>query len=371
MNFKADIEAKIVLAPFLKKATLALVYVLVSLLFAAATFAATAAGEADAAEDASPCSNTPPFQIMAPGYTVPGLLFVDGLDVTSAPPHFQAFVTAVMGHINSRLAREKLCIDGAKSMESMRDFREKGRHHLRTEKTIGMNVVESMESMDDAKWEERSLLQFVHWKLYMGDQAYTVLPVMTSIGGRPPPSCSISSPWIDLVIYQAPVPQIRGIVYWNERQLLVDQAMLVGARDVLPDRAMPLSDTGIGYFWYRYRDTIDLQRTFDVSMRYGLEIHPELTARMEKANKVYVPPELLWLFHRSRLAKYPMQEVSKVMKEVVEKGADGYTKLVTTLIDRCFASGEERTKEGYYRSIIDVADPVLLEQYKIDMPRRH
>jgi hypothetical protein len=363
MNFKADIEAKIVLAPFLKKATLALVYVLVSLLFAAVTFAAKAAGEADAAGDASPCSSTVPFQIMDSAHNFPKLLFVDSLDATSAPPRMQAFVTAVTEHINSRLAREKLCINGAKSMESIRSFRGNG-YHL-TDKITGMNFIESMESMREAKREERSLLQFVHWQLDMSNHIYTVPMMIPSTGGLPPPSCAIGSPWIDLVVYRTPVPQIRGIVYWNERQLLADQAVLAGARDVLPDRVMPLSDTGLGYYWSRYSKTISLQRNFDVSMQYGLEIPPELVKQVAKPME-YVPPEFLWLFHRSKLGEFAMQKLPGFMEEVAKKGAEGYTKLVTALIDRCFAPGEEG---GFrYRSILDVADPILLEQYKIDMP---
>jgi hypothetical protein len=376
MNFETDIEAKIMFlglfseggkgailkvmksADVMKKAALVFVYVLVSLLFAAPTSATTAAGEAGAVGDASPCSSTVPFQIMVPGYTFPELLFVDNFDITYAPQHFRAFVAAVTEHVNSRLAREKLCINGAKSMESMRGFRENGLNYWsrQEEKTIGMNVAESMKSMREAERENRSLLQFVHWDIDMSHLAYTV-PVMTFIGGRPSPSCWIGSPWIDLAVYRTPVPQIRGIVYWNERQLLVDQAVLDGARDVLLGRAMPLSDTGLAYYWSLDRD---LQR-FNSRKQLGQEIPPELAAQMAKPIKEHVPPELLWLFHRSEFGEFAIA--------MQEKGAEGYTKLVTALIDRCFASDEK--KRFHYRNILDVADPVLLEQYKIDMPRRH
>jgi hypothetical protein len=236
-------------------------------------------------------------------------------------------------------------------MESMRDFREKGRHHLRTEKIIGMNVVESMASMHDATWEERSLLQFVHWKLDMSHLAYSV-PVMTSIGGQSPPSCSISSPWIDLAVYRTPVPQIRGIIYWNERQLLADQAVLAGARNVPPGRAMPLNSSEFGYFMSEYEDAISYIRL------------PQVESK-KKPVEARVSPDILWLLHRSGYGLIPfMGHVSNAMRKTTEKGAEGYTKVVLTLIDRCFASSNKGG--GHYSGILDVADPVLLKQYKID-----
>jgi hypothetical protein len=60
--------------------------------------------------------------------------------------------------------------------------------------------------------------------------------------------------------------------------------------------------------------------------------------------------------------------VEWAMREAREKGAEGYTKLVISLIDRCFAADESKRTNLRYASILDVADPVLLEQYRIDMP---
>jgi hypothetical protein len=57
--------------------------------------------------------------------------------------------------------------------------------------------------------------------------------------------------------------------------------------------------------------------------------------------------------------------VSGAMLKAMEKGAKGYTKLVTTLIDRCLASNGAGAAFRY-SSILDVADPVLLKQYRID-----
>ncbi|MDR0717342.1 MAG: hypothetical protein LBF50_07995, partial [Azoarcus sp.] len=126
-----------------------------------------------------------PIQIIVPGAEI----WQSAAKIPDSFPHFRAFATAVRKHIYSRLVRDKLCIKGAESMESMRN----------------------------AGAGERSLLQFVRWRYSMPHEY--LVPMMTSMGGRAPPSCQITSPWIDLVVYRTPVPQVRGIVYWSERQL--------------------------------------------------------------------------------------------------------------------------------------------------------
>jgi hypothetical protein len=45
--------------------------------------------------------------------------------------------------------------------------------------------------------------------------------------------------------------------------------------------------------------------------------------------------------------------------------AEGYTKIVTSLIDRCL---ESDGVDMHYDSVLDVADLVPLEQYKSTMP---
>ncbi|MDR3352466.1 MAG: hypothetical protein LBO00_05580 [Zoogloeaceae bacterium] len=93
-------------------------------------------------------------------------------------------------------------------------------------------------------------------------------------------------------------------------------------------------------------------------------------AKPTKPIEVRVPPDLLWLLHRSgRNARGGgfERDVSYAMHKTTEKGAKGYTKLVTALIDRCFASDKANF---HYGSILDVHDPVLLKQYRIDTPFR-
>jgi hypothetical protein len=264
------------------------------------------------AGEVSPCSNTVPIQIIESG--------IGGIEIeTSADrisdPHFSAFVTGVTKHINSRLAEENLCINGAGSMESM----------------------------DSAEGGRRSLLQFVHWSLDM-NRGYFV-PVLPFIGGREPPNCRISSPWIDLAVYWKPVPQIRGIVRWNERQLLTDQAMLDRTENVPLGMAMPLTPGEIGHYVH--------------------EIRRQSAAKPVEAR---VPPDILWLLRSLVGKEYVADAIDPVrfsMYGVTKNSAAGYTKLVLALTDRCFIPSASGRVDIHYSSILDVADPVLFEQYKI------
>jgi hypothetical protein len=282
------------------------------------------AAEAGAAKDAPSCpGNTVPIQVMTPGYNESGINHSIA-EIPDSLPHFRAFVAAVTEHVAARLNRDKLCIKGAES--------------------AGKNI---------RGYERRkySLLQFVHWNI--GMHYDYLVPVETSAGGLPP-SCMIASPWIDLVVYREPVPLIRGVVYWNERQLLADQAALAGARSVPPGRAMPLKPIEFGHFTSEYLKSSELRR---------------------KPIEERVPPDILWLFRYAQLRPDVMSivplrtKIDDAMFKAAEKSAKGYTELVLTLIDRCLASPAS-VGMSYYGNILDVADPVLLKQYKIDPPLR-
>jgi hypothetical protein len=280
---------------------------------------ATSAGMAG---NVSPCPvGTVPIQIMMPSGGT-GVMR-SAAEISNDFPYFRAFVTAVTEHIAARLARDKLCITGAKSMSS-------------------------------AEREDRSLLQFVYWNYVMLHE-YTVPVMAYGSRGRTPSSCWISSPWIDFAIERGAVPSIRGIVYWNERQLLADQAVLAGTRNVPPGMAMPLKPSELGHFRSEYGRLGRLRRE-----------------SAKKPIEARVPPDILWLFRgtlpdggRSTLLPFRVLE-NKFMYGVIKESAEGYAKLVLALIDRCLASSGAAFH--HYSSILDVTDPVLLKQYRIDTP---
>ena len=297
------------------------------------------AGGAGAAGDASPCPvDSVPIEIMTPGYG--SEIMHSPAEIPDSLQHFRAFVTVVTAHVAARLAWDKLCIKGAEGMNPVRQATATAAIDTLCAKAVG--------SMNGAAGEKRSLLQFVHWRFAMGSEF--LVPVLSAIEGAALPRCRISSPWIDLDIIREPVPQIRGIVRWNERQMLADQAVLAGAKTVPQDMAMPLTRGKL--FLHEYIKT---------------EIHPRRPAA--QPIEARIPTDLLWLYRRSRLsARLPAKSLNLSMREATEKGAEGYTQLVLALIDRCFVAGGAKPTTLNYHSILDAADLIPLERYRIDMP---
>jgi len=235
------------------------------------------------------------------------------------PDYFRAEITK---HIAARLGRENLCLDSTES-------------------------------------KERSLLQFMYWKLKPGasqiaegdGQRYSLRenfpPPVTSLDARPSNGCRISSPWLDLAIERKPVPWVRAIVRWNERQFLADQAVLAGAKNVPPGMAKPLTNEELHHFLAEYGTS--------GPSRYSV---PEIIEER-------VPPDILWLLRNTRggvTGGSFQYSTFANMDEVVNKGWKGYRKIVLALIDRCFASDGANLK---YDNILDVADLVPLDEYKI------
>lgn len=268
------------------------------------------------ASGASQCPvDTVPIQITNETRSGP-VTTLSGSNLSNTYPNFRAFVTAVTEHVAARLARDKFCITGA-----------------------------------DTDSTKQSLLQFVKWPL--ATSGNEPLAPVSSLDARPSGGCRITSPWIDLTFERRPVPRIRGVIRWNERQLLADQAVLSGASNVPPGVAMPLKQREFTHF---------------AEVEYaGSEIPRKPAAEPIEAR---VPPDLLWLFRRAwQSTRGPFSNGAMgSMNRAMQTGAEGYTQLVTALIDRCFAS--ENGADIHYSSILDVADLISVEQYKINTPIR-
>lgn len=224
--------------------------------------------------------------------------------ISNSNPHFHSFVTNVTEHIADRLTKDKLCIDSADS-------------------------------------KEQSLLQFVNWPLTVSENK--PLAPMPSLDVQPSGGCRISSPWIDIAFERGPIPWIRGVVRWNDRQLLADQAVLAGARNVPTGLPTPFLASEFRNFAHYYADSEIL----------GKPVAQTVEER--------IPPDILWLFRHSWQSTHTPFEGD--MDEVLEKNAESYTKLVIGLVDRCFDSDGANIQ---YNSIPDVADLISLEQYKIN-----
>ena len=266
------------------------------------------------AEEVSPCLvdvDTMPIQIVG-GSGHGDVSTLSATKVINTPPGFSGFVTTVTEHLEARLTQEKLCLNSAES-------------------------------------RERSLLQFVPMRASV-TKSYPLVSV-PQLGTQPASLCRLSSPWLDLAIERGPVPQVHAIIRYSERQLLTDQAILAGAQDVPAGIPMPMA--------------------FDEFMQYASEYlrvewpYPLRVPRVAEG----VPPDLLWLFRgSSQTDMVPFRNSAFGAKmKAMEKGAEGYTKIVIALIDHCFASDGANI---HYDSILGVADLIQIDEYKIATPIR-
>lgn len=263
------------------------------------------------AEDLSPCPvDTVPIQII----TEKEYHEVTTLSEAKPPNYpegFTDFVTAVTEHLAAKLGQENLCLNSAES-------------------------------------REQSLLQFVPRRMSISNSI--PVPSVPPLEVRPLGVCRITSPWMDLTIERKPVPRVNGIVRWSQRQLLADQAVLDGARNVPPGPAEPL------------KNSEDLK----YSLEYLEYVQPSIPGKPAvKPIEEMVPPDLLWLFRRSAQGERLLSSI--YLDNAMKAGAAGYTKIVIRLIDQCLASGGS---EMHYNSVLDVSDLVPLEEYKIVTPLR-
>ena len=248
-------------------------------------------------------------------------------------------------------------------------------------------LVQGKICLNSTESKKLSLLQFVGWSVNSKPQSSPSMPLL---GDHPPGVCRITSPWVDLVVERKPVPLVRGIFRYNERQLLADQALLAGAHNVPPGVAMPFSYEEFSHYAdFEYVPSeITHQPVKKRNMSYipprltpyitgkefrqyvGLEHLPVETDYYYPAEKPIeerVPPDLLWLFQRaSHDPRYYLSGLALgSMGLAMEADSKNYTQIVTSLIDRCFESDGE---DIHYDSILDLDDPALLEQYKLVTP---
>jgi hypothetical protein len=290
------------------------------------------------AQDVPPCScDAVPIQIVGEAGSGPvtklSAIKYFANEIGGDDPHFGAFVTTVMEHVATRLAEEKLCI-----------------------------------------CSERALFQFMHWYLSPSNPDKLPTPV-TSLDIQPSGSCRISSPWIDLAFERKPVPWIRAIVRWNERQLLADQAVLAGAKNVPLGVAKPLTSRELYSFKDEHDKTTKLEDLLEIrrllhklqpERQYLVEDITELEHQLAAMSpiKERIPPDLLWLFQRSPSTDLLNVPLKHSMGRAMAKGAESYTELVNVLIDYCFVATEGTSLR--YNNILDATYLIPLEQYKIE-----
>lgn len=157
------------------------------------------------------------------------------------------------------------------------------------------------------------------------DQTAIVPPSLIPEGDL---SCRLESPWLKLDVQRSPVLRVHAVFFWNERQFLIDQAILSGE---------PASD-----FTAMDSEGRDLSRLLD---------RPPFVSQSflsDRAKFTTWHPDASYIFIR--------------MNTLNDHMVKHYPKLIQTLFDQCFSSQQYVLQR--YKTILDIRGVVPLDEYQ-------
>jgi hypothetical protein len=163
----------------------------------------------------------------------------------------------------------------------------------------------------------------------------------------------LDSPWVKLTFSRSSMRVVRVVFLWNERQFLLDQALMSGIRAPPNNPLVPIDDRIFEKFVQDYTDSVLLAPS------------PEALPAAQASISKRLPPEILWLFrHAWQTTRGPFSTmVASTLRSTIKQAASGYTDLTKTLVDQFFAS---ETTEIYYESILDLKDLFTLDHYQVN-----
>jgi hypothetical protein len=206
--------------------------------------------------------------------------------------------------------------------------------------------------LENSKDEAEITASFVYWPLVAhGANSASTPPALDT--DQTPGAAHLLSPWSHLAISKTPRLSVKAIFVWSERQFLVDQAFMAGARPESSLRVARIEDKVFEKYVQDYADSVLLAAS------------PEARAEAQAHMPERIPAELLWLFRQAWQSTFaPFSNgVRHALGTVIERAAPGYTSLVETLVDRGFAApGSEQR----YDNVLDLGDVPALGAYKIE-----
>jgi hypothetical protein len=166
-------------------------------------------------------------------------------------------------------------------------------------------------------------------------------------------SSYLNSPWAKLAISQSPKFVVQGIFLWNERQFLLDQALLSGARAAPTEDLASFDRNVFGQFVQTYKNSVLLAAS------------PEVRSAAQDSISRSWPVEVLWLFRnawQSTLSPFS-GEVDRALRFTIQHGAIGYTNLTKTIVSQFLTSAKT---EMYYKNVLDLKGLFTLNSYRIN-----
>ena len=170
---------------------------------------------------------------------------------------------------------------------------------------------------------------------------------------------SLDSPWVKLTLANSYKPIARAAFIWNERQFLLDQALLSGAGADTTKPLLPIDASVFNRFVDDYKNAETISRNeFVVAQK--AKNKTEGYRNILANNTRRLPADLLWLFNHSGGFDGNL-ETSKALYDTIEKKKEQYIELTKALVSNSFTSvNAERT----YRNIFDTKDIFDIDKYR-------
>ena len=161
----------------------------------------------------------------------------------------------------------------------------------------------------------------------------------------------LDSPWVKLTITKTPKLKVRAVFLWNQRQFMLDQAVLSGARVSSTAPLLPLDRTSYWKFYSDYKEQDRL--TLGATKQVETAILADLAKR--------IPADILWLFVHSPGFDGSLDTEIALIR-ATEQQLEQYIFLTKQLLNRRLESTQA---EQHYSSILDLKDIVDLDKYRI------
>jgi hypothetical protein len=163
----------------------------------------------------------------------------------------------------------------------------------------------------------------------------------------------LDSPWVKVTIDSSSKSIVRAAFVWSERQFLLDQVLLSGARASPTKTLLPIDDRVFDRYVQEYTNSVLLAAS------------PEARSAAQASITKRLPAEILWLFRKawqSTFAPFSM-EVDNALTATIQRGESGYTDVTKVLVDRFLESAKI---EVGYKSILDLKDIFASDKYRIN-----
>jgi hypothetical protein len=154
---------------------------------------------------------------------------------------------------------------------------------------------------------------------------------------------------VKLAITSSPKLFVRVAFIWNERQFLLDQAVLSGARASPNVPLLPIDRDILSQF---EQDYIGIERN---------SLSKEAKAAAQ-ANLTGLPPDTIWLFRQAPSLDWAGLLTEQALEKTITQGTEKNIELTKALLNRRFAS---RQKEQRYHSVLDLQDMFDIDKYRI------